>query len=355
MNLTYTGIGISGIAAAVPGLVIDNLEPPENFTRQEAERLVSVTGIRRRRHAAPGVCASDMCCVAAERLIASMQIERSSIDVVLFVSHSPDYRKPSTSLLLQHRLGLSNAAALDISLGCSGFVYGLFTAYSMLMNPGVKRVLLLNGETLSRSASQKDKTTGLLFGDSGTAVLIEKNDSFGASWFSLHSDGGRADLIMTPAGGFRNQSSALTVTERLFEDGSIRSDEHTVMNGAGIFAFMLADVYRDLLQIAEWSGIAHEKLDFFVLHQANRFAMEHMRKKLKIPSEKFPYSLDDFGNTSGPSIPLTLVTRLAESLRDKQSRFLLSGFGVGLSWGSVILDMGPITVCDLVEMESVPS
>jgi 3-oxoacyl-[acyl-carrier-protein] synthase-3 len=351
MNLTFDGIGISGLAAAVPGLVIDNLNPPENFTREEAERVVNITGVRYRRRAAPAVCASDICCVAADRLIVSMNLDRSSIDVILFISHSPDYRKPATSLLLQHRLGLSRAVALDINLGCSGFVYGLFTAYSMLTNPGVKRVLLLNGETLSRSISQKDKATGLLFGDSGTATLIEKSDAFGTSWFSLHSDGARSNLIMTPAGGYRNQSSASTVTERMHEDGSIRSDEHTVMDGAGIFTFMLADVYRDLLQISAWSGLAHDKLDYVVLHQANRFAMEHLRKKLNIPPAKFPYSLDDFGNTSGPSIPLTLVTRLVDPLRKKNNWFLLSGFGVGLSWGSVILDIGPIPVCELVEME----
>lgn len=351
MNLIFDGIGISGIAAAVPRRVIDNLAPLDNFTKVEAESVVSVTGIRYRRRAAPDICASDMCCAAAEQLIAAMDLDRASIDVVLFVSHSPDFRKPATSLLLQDRLGLSRAAALDINLGCSGFVYGLFTAYSMLMNPGVARVLLLNGETLSRSVSQKDKATGLLFGDSGTATLIEKGDTFGPSWFSLHSDGGRADLVMTPAGGYRNPSSVSTVAEKTFEDGSIRSEEHTVMNGGGIFSFMLADVYQDTLQVSKSSGIAFEDIDHFVLHQANRFAMEHLRKKLKVPKDKFAYSLEEYGNTSGPSIPLTMAARLAGILEEQKSRFLISGFGVGLSWGSVILDIGPITICEPVEVD----
>lgn len=352
MYLTFDDIGISGLAAAVPQRVVDNLEPPENFTVEEAEQFVKLTGIRYRRHAKPDTCASDLCWAAAERLIRELDVDRGSVDVLLFVSHTPDHRKPATSLLLQHRLGLENAAALDVNLGCSGYVYGLFTAYSMLSNPGVGRVLLLNGETLSRSISQKDKATGLIFGDAGAATLVERRKGFGRSSFSLRSDGARAGLIIAPAGGYRRPSSPETLLQRRFEDGSIRSEEQTVMDGAGVFNFILTDVHQDLAGIMRQTGETPESIDYFVLHQANRFAMEHIRRKLRIPPDKVPYSLDEFGNTSGASIPITLVTRLQQTLRERTSRVLLSGYGVGLSWGSVVLELGPAHVCDLMEFDT---
>jgi 3-oxoacyl-[acyl-carrier-protein] synthase III len=350
VNLTFEGIRITGVAAAVPAQIVDNLTPQDNFTSAEAEKFVHFTGIRRRRRAPAGVCATDLCHAAAAELLRVMDLDVGSIDIIISVSQSPDYLRGSNSLILQHRLGLSRAVAVDVPVGCSGFVYGLFTAYSMLNHPGVRRVLLVNGELLTRYASQRDKATGLLFGDSGTATIIERDHGSGRSWLSLHSDGSRRGVIMTPAGGLRNPSTEATRRERVFEDGSIRSDEHMVMDGAGVFAFILSDVYADLRQICEWSGVRPDQLDYLILHQANRFALEHVRRKLGIPPERVPYSLDEFGNTSGPSIPLTMVTRLSEVLRHGRHRVLCSGFGVGLSWGSIIQDLGPMTVCDLVEV-----
>jgi 3-oxoacyl-[acyl-carrier-protein] synthase-3 len=241
-------------------------------------------------------------------------------------------------------------AAIDINLGCSGYVYGLAVAYSMVANSEVRKLLLLNGESITRSVSQRDKTTGLLFGDSGTATLLEKTANAGSSVFSLFSDGGRGQMIMAPAGGYRNPSSESTVVERRYQDGSIRSEEHTVMDGAGVFSFVISDVYKDIAEILARTKSDPSSIDYFVFHQANRFATEHLRKKLKISSDKVPYSLDEFGNTSGPSIPLTMVTRLASALRQRRLNLLLAGFGVGLSWGTAVLATDRVHVCDLVEV-----
>jgi 3-oxoacyl-[acyl-carrier-protein] synthase-3 len=348
MILYFDGIGIAGISASVPSKIIDNLDPKENFTSRETENFVNTTGIRFRRHSDSDICASDLCFAAAEKLIKEMEIDRMNIDALIFVSHTPDYRKPATSIILQDRLKLKNAFAIDINLGCSGFIYGLYTAFSFLMSSQVKNVLLLNGETLSKSISFKDKATGLLFGDAGAATLVIRDSKYKRSWFSLYADGSRADLIKTPAGGYRKQSSAYTVEERVYPDGSIRSEEHGIMNGGGIFTFILSDVFKDIKGLLDFAQFEVNDIDYYVLHQANNFALNHLRKKLKIPIDKVPLSLVQFGNTSGPSIPLTIASCLNKTLSKESKKIMFSGFGVGLSWGSVIMDVGPIYVGDLI-------
>jgi 3-oxoacyl-[acyl-carrier-protein] synthase III len=348
MNLYFEGIGIAGISAAVPPKIIDNLEPKDNFSPEETKRFVESTGIRFRRHTETGTCSSDLCFAAAEKLIEEMDIDRLDIQALIFVSHTPDYRRPATSIILQDRLGLKNAFALDINLGCSGFIYGLYTAFSFINSSQVNNILLLNGETLSKSYSLRDKSSGLLFGDAGAATLIKRDSNFGKSWFSLFSDGSRHHLIKAQAGGYRKQSSIETVEERLYPDGSIRSEEQGIMDGAGIFTFILSDVYRDINGLLDFAKFDVDQIDYFVLHQANHFALEHLRKKLKIPADKVPISLNQFGNTSGPSIPLTVTSCLNNIIKEQSKKIMFSGFGVGLSWGSAIMEVGPVYVGELI-------
>ena len=212
-------------------------------------------------------------------------------------------------------------------------------------------MLLLNGETRTRAYSFRDKATGLLFGDAGSATLIESTHSAGKSFFSMNSDGSRADLIMIESEGYRHPTIADSLVGKLQPDGGFRSDEQGKMNGLGVFEFLISEVPSDLALILAKADQKSSDIDFFVLHQANRFMNEHLRKKMKIPSEKMPYSLDEFGNTSSVSIPLTMVTRIADDLRLGKFRLLLSGFGVGLSWGSAVVDLDSIHVSNLVECE----
>jgi 3-oxoacyl-[acyl-carrier-protein] synthase III len=350
-QLVFEGIGITGLAAAVPARQIDNLVPTPTFTAEIAASVVEKTGIRYRRAVPPGLCASDLCAAAADRLLNEMQIDRTSIDAIILVTQTPDYRMPATALLLQHRLGLSKTAgAFDINLGCSGYVYGLSVAFSLAANPGMRRVLLLNGETRTRAYSMNDRATGLLFGDAGTATLIEKQPAAGSSHFSMNSDGGRAELIMIKSGGYRNPSTAESLVEKVQPDGGMRSEEQGVMNGAGVFEFLIEEVPADIRRMISATNTTAEDFDYFVFHQANRFMNEHLRRKFKIPPEKMPYSLDRFGNTSGVSIPLTMAVELKNALRANSNRLFLCGFGVGLSWGSAMMTVPAITVPDLVEV-----
>ncbi|MCB1864532.1 MAG: ketoacyl-ACP synthase III [Chromatiales bacterium] len=348
---SFEGPAIVGVAAAVPQRVLDNLEFDWDFSDQEVRDIVAKSGVQRRRWAPDSICGSDMSEAAAKRLLQDMDVDPQSVDAVVFVSQTPDYRMPATAALLQHRLALgTGAAAFDINLGCSGYVYGLFVAFSMIGSGAMRRVLLLNGETRTRAYSFRDRKTGLLFGDAGTATLIEHRPTAGKSHFSLNSDGERGHLISIKAGGARHPSTPETLREKAQPDGGFRSDEHGVMDGVGIFSFMISDVYRDIRAILERAGRGADELAFAVMHQANRFGLEHLRKKLGLAPDQVPYSLDEFGNTSSASIPLTMVTRLADKLPLMGGDVLLSGFGVGLSWASAVLRLDRPHVSGLVEM-----
>jgi 3-oxoacyl-[acyl-carrier-protein] synthase III len=350
-KLKYHNIGISGLAAAVPSHKIDNLAPNEWFTEKEAKSVVKMTGIRERRVAPPELCASDFCFAAADNLLREMQLDRTTIDVLIFISQTPDYRMPATGIILQNRLGLpKSTAAFDINLGCSGYVYGLSLAYSFCLQPAIRRVLLLNGETRTKVYSSKDKSTGLLFGDGGAATLVERKASVGDSYFSLNADGKRSHYIMIKSGGYRNMSSIDSLTEKQYEDGSIRNDEQGIMDGAGVFDFTIQDIPRDIEAVLGFSGNSHVEIDYFLLHQANKFITDHIARKMNIPMDKVPYSLQKFGNTSSVSIPLTMVSELREQLMQNELKLLMTGFGVGLSWGTCIINTDHVHVCDLFEI-----
>ena len=281
-NLSFQHVGISAIAAAVPANIIENSHfMPESYTREEREEIVAKTGIKQRRHAPNNMCASDMCFAAANHLINSCNIKREEIDLLIFVSQTPDYRMPATSILLQHKLGLNKSvAAFDISLGCSGFVYALSVAFSMLQSGTIKKALLLDGETRSRVYSAKDRKTGFLFGDGGVAALLEYDPlRFKSSYFSLHSDGSREDLIKMDAGGYRIPSSFETLTEKIVDEhGNIRSMEHGYMNGADVFNFVLQEIPKDVNSILSTANLDKSDIDYFLFHQANDYMNSYLIK-----------------------------------------------------------------------------
>ena len=238
--LSYSNIGIAGIAACVPKHTIDNYHYTQYFPEDVVRKVVDKIGIYERRFADEHTCASDLCYAAAERLIADLQVDKSEIDVLIFISQTPDYRMPATAFLLQERLGLPKTTmAFDLSLGCSAFLYGLSVGYSLLQQPHIRKVLLLDGETRSKVYSPKDRKTAFLFGDAGAAVLLERGEKYGKSYFSLNSDGSMADTIKIEGGGYRMPSSEETLRERVVDEhGNIRSFEHGYMNGDDVFNFV---------------------------------------------------------------------------------------------------------------------
>lgn len=339
------------MAACVPKNTIDNYEYTQYFDKEDVKEIVDKVGIKQRRFAEKDTCSSDLCFAAAEKLIADMNIDKSEIDLLIFVSQTPDYRMPATSILLQERLGLSKqTAAFDISLGCSAFIYGLSVIYALMQTGGFRKALLLDGETRSRIYSPKDRKTAFLFGDGGIAAIIENNEKFGESFFSLNSDGSKESLIKINGGGYRMPSSEETLKEKVVDEyGNIRTEEHGYMSGADVFNFVLLEIPKDIKSLLAFSKTELDEINYYVFHQANSYMNNYLAKKLKLEADKVPTCIEKFGNTSSVSIPLTIVSELQNNLEGRK-KMLLSGFGVGMSWASAIINLENCFISDLVEI-----
>lgn len=310
---------------------------------------IEIAGIAQRRLADEGTCASDFCYAAVERLVKTIKIDSSEIDALIFTTQNHDYRMPAAGITLQHRLGLPKTTlAFDLPLGYSGFVYGLSIAFNLCNQPNIDQVLILDGE--SKSRPKTDKAMSLLFSDVGTAALIRKTGRRDATYLSLHSDGSRWQAIHIPGGGYRNPTSLETLEMIKREDGSIRSDENGTMDGAAVFESTITDVPRDIKNTVKRAQTTFDNIDYFVFHQANKFITDHFCKKLKTPLDRVSFSLHKFRNTSSFSIPLTLVSELNPHLIGRKKKLLMSGFVIGLSWGTVVTELDNRTICELVEI-----
>lgn len=346
--LHYDSVGIKAISACVPSRIEYNKDLGYFMTEEEIQKAIQNIGIEERRIADKDVCASDLCFKAAEKLLADNEIEKNTIDALIFVSQTSDYHQPATAPILQHRLGLSkNTLSFDINLACSGYVYGLSTAYAYASQSGINRVLLLVGETMSKIVSRRDKVNTPLFGDAGTATLIEKGD-YGKSMFSLHSDGSGYEVMMIPDGGFRNPTTPESLFEEADDNGDIHTREQFRMDGMAVFNFGMSEEPRDIKNLLAEAGLDLAQLDLLIYHQANKFMTDFFTKWLKFDKAKTPYSIQKFGNTSSASIPLTIVVELKDGYPDRRN-VILSGFGAGLSWGSVLLELTKCRISELIE------
>lgn len=346
--IKYKDVGIRAVAACVPKNIAYNRDLGSLIPDDEIEKTIKSIGIEERRIADKDVCASDLCYKAAAKLLEDNDIAPDSIDALIFVSQTSDYHQPATAPLLQSRLGLSKATlAFDVNLACSGYVYGLSIAFAFASQIGCDNVLLLVGETMSKTVSPTDKVAVPLFGDAGTATLISKMNGE-QSIFSLNSDGSGSDVIKMPYGGYRNQSCTEGLMPHEAEDGNIRSGEQFFMDGMAVFNFGLKVEPKDIKAITREIGLEPNDLDILIYHQANKFMTDFFSKKIKISPDKTPYCLRKFGNTSSASIPLTIVSELKNAYPRRQ-KVLMSGFGAGLSWGSVILSLENCEISSIIE------
>lgn len=351
--LTFEGIGITAMAGAVPKHVIHNYEYTQYFPADQVKEVVDKVGVLERRFADEKTCSSDLCYAAAERLIADNNVDKSEIDLLVFLSQTPDYRMPATSIILQDRLGLpQSCVAFDMQLGCAGFCYAMSVVYGMMQGGNIRKALILDGETRSKVYSPKDRRSAFIFGDGGVAALVERNEKFGKSWFSLNSDGSRHDLIMIKGGGYRNMSSEETLKERVVDEyGNIRSDEQGYMRGGDVFNFVIREIPRDIKKTLEFSGVDKDTIDYIVFHQANNFINSYIAKKMKLDTDKIPHTIEKFGNTSSVSVPLTIVSELKDKLEGNKT-LLLSAFGVGMCWATGIVPFVDCKVSEIVEVEN---
>lgn len=323
---------IRGIVTSVPPRHFDNLGESTAFDRDEVEKVVRMAGVRSRYLAGDSICSSDLCVAAAKKLLAELHWEPESVDALLFVTQTPDYFLPSTCCLAHGQLGLSDrCAAFDIGLGCSGYPYGLSTAAMMLQSPGVKRVLLLHGETPTRFSDQSDRAVALLFGDAGSATAIEASEptATGQWHFSLHTDSSGWRDLLIESGGFRDRFS------------TDRRRHFVQMNGPNVFNFTIKRVPPLIDDTLQAAGLTREELDYIIFHQSNQFIMRHLFKKAQLPPGKMPMTLDQFGSAGGPSVPITITQGKLTRPSDRALKLLLLGYGVGLSWGSALIDLPP--------------
>jgi 3-oxoacyl-[acyl-carrier-protein] synthase-3 len=260
------------------------------------------------------------------------------------VTQTPDYFQPATSCVLHGKLALNNdCAAFDVNLGCSGYVYGLWISSMMICCSNAERVLLLAGDTLSRCVSQRDRAILPLFGDAGSATVVEKGADDEEINFVMHSDGMGCKHLLIPAGGFRNRPSEETAKIKEYGKGLARSQEHLYMNGAEIFNFSIREVPPLIKEILLASNWKIEEIEYFLFHQANKFIISNIIRKLHIPIEKAPYGVfKKYGNQSSASIPAVICEDLNSEIRDTSKKVILAGFGSGLSWAACALELGPI-------------
>jgi 3-oxoacyl-[acyl-carrier-protein] synthase-3 len=337
------GARIVGIVSCVPPRVIENSFYEEQFGDGVAE-VTKMTGVLRRHRAEEDVTTSDLCEAAASRLLEKLGWERDSVDGLIFVTQSPDYRLPATACAVHGRMGLrTGAIAFDVNLGCSGYPYGLWLAMMGIQTGAMRRVLLAVGDTSGKTIDESDRATAMLFGDCGTVTAIELAEEGDAvSHFILGSDGKGADNLIVPNGAFRVRKA-----EGRFEG---RNLDKLYMDGGEIFTFTLKSVPPLINETIESSGVPREEYDAFLLHQANTFMINHIAKKAKLPKEKVPINMDRYGNTSSATIPLLMTTDLAEQLATKKMRLGMFGFGVGYSWASASIDVGPLRCVETITL-----
>lgn len=349
--LSVKNTKIRGIAACVPKHILENKQSPL-FDTESLAAFINGTGVERKRKATADTCTSDLCVAAAEQLIKDLQWEKNEIDILIFVSQTPDYVLLATACIIQDRLGLStDCYAMDISLGCSGWVYGLQVVSSLLQSLDKKgKALLLVGDTCLKLCSERDKSTYPLFGDAGTATALEYKENTGKMYFDMHSDGSGYKAIIIDDGGYRNPTAIHSFDIIHKEQGISHNKLNVQLDGMDVFSFGIQRAPQSVNALIEHFQLDKEGMNYFLFHQANLFMNEKIRKKLQIPPEKVPYSLKDFGNTSSATIPLTMVTQLQKDLQSRHLKNVACGFGVGLSWGSVYFETDCITVPDLIEI-----
>ena len=330
---------IQAIEYYLPETTVDNQQLATEFQDWDVAKIEAKTGIAQRHVAAEGECASDMAVAAVRKLFATGACEPSEIDFLLFCTQSPDYLLPTTACLLQHRLGLpQQCGALDFNLGCSGFVYGLGIAKGLIESDQAQKVLLITGDTYSKMIHPKDKSVRTIFGDAATATLLTGDDADAdfIGPFINGSDGSGGENLIVPTGGFRR---GFVENADLIKDagGSCRTVNNLFMDGPEIFNFSLRVVPETVVRLLEKSGRTAESIDHWVLHQANRYMLEHLRKRLGVPAEKFVISMATCGNTVSSTIPIALKELSASGHVHAGQTLLLLGFGVGYSWSGTLL------------------
>ena len=322
---------INAISYYLPEEILTNEDLHEIFPDWSAEKIVSKTGIRQRKIAAENEFVSTMAIKAANKLFQENDIRPEDIKFILLCTQSPDYFLPTTACIVQHALGIPvTSGALDFNLGCSGYVYGLSLAKGLIASGEVENVLLITSETYSKHLQKEDRSVRTIFGDAASATLVDnKNEEGRLLSFVYGTDGRGAENLIVKGGGMRYPG--------LRHNGAAPAEGALYMNGAEIFAFTLRSVPAMIDQVLEKNNLGMQDIDLFIFHQANQYMLDHLRRKLEIPEERFFVHMADYGNTVSSTIPIALKDAMKQQKIKPGMKVLLAGFGVGYSWGAGIV------------------
>jgi 3-oxoacyl-[acyl-carrier-protein] synthase III len=332
-------IGIEAISYAFPATRVNNAELDDAYPDRDSAGLEKLSGVPFRYVAGPGETALDLIVSACEKLAARGQLRPESIDAIIFCTQTPDFFMPSNACLLHGGLDLGpNVLAFDVNIGCSGYIYGVQLAASLVQSGAAKRVLLATADTITRYVHPRDRATRCLFGDAGAVSLLSSSEG---AWPILDVRCGAAGRhyqnIFIPAGGMRQPRSAETSREVVDSSGNVRTSEHLSMDGMGLICFFNSTVPRAVREILTRNGMRIEDVSLFVFHQASRVVLDCLGKALRIPAEKMVMDLAEGGNFSAASIPVALQRAVERGA--PRGRALLSGFGAGLSWGTALIEI----------------
>lgn len=352
MRLKFQNKKISGLLLVLPAHEQLFLDDMKNFDFPESRsvKLMKVMGYDKHRLVDEGVCSSDLVIHGLRHLFQSSAVAPESIDALLVVTQSPDYLMPPTSSVVQGELGLKeDMLCLDINQGCAGFVIGLIQAFSLLEQESINRVALVNVDVMSRKVNERDRNSYPLIGDAASIAIVDK--AMGTTvWANLKMDGSRREALMIPAGGMRLPSSPETAVVEDAGDNNYRSKDNLKMDGTAVFNFVQTEVPPLIADIMEFSNKSDDDIRAYAFHQPNKFMLEKLADKLGVDRQKVPMDVvERFGNNSGVTIPTVLATNLKNDLLSNSGLYCLAGFGVGLTWASMVMSIGPLEFCEQID------
>lgn len=344
---TFTKGKITGIATCIPEnfrMLEDDVDTLYNGDMKQVNRIKKSIGLNKRHIVVGDITTSDLCEVAANNLLKNMEINIFDIGAIIFVSQTPDYFQPATATYLHGKLNLSeNCSAFDVNQGCTGYIYGLWLAHMMIETNSCDKVLVLAGDTLSKVVNPLDSNVAAIFGDAGTATMVEKSTNKEKSFFTLHTNGKKFDTIIQPQGAFRKPTKDTINDEKIFETSEKRGLDNLYMDGAEVFNFSIEVEPKAINEILELSCNTQEDIDYIIFHQANKYIISNIARRLKFPLTKAPSeTTGKYGNQSSASIPCTICDAINEEVTTKKVKLVLSGFGVGLSWATCQLELDKI-------------
>ena len=353
MNFKFQNRKITGILTVLPANVVrfeDEMEQ-YNFSVSKSQKLKLIMGYDKKRVVGDETCVSDLAIFGMQHLFSKGLLNKEDIDALLLVTQTPDHFMPPTSSIIHGKLNLKqDIFCMDVNQGCAGFIMGLFQAFMLLEQESVKKVVLINADVLSRKVSKRDRNSNPLVGDGATITIVERDPDGQTIYANLKMDGSGSGALIIPAGGFRIPSTSTTAEMVEDASGNFRSMDNLVMKGDEVFNFVQTEVPPMIENLLASAGSKKEEVDYFMFHQPNKFMLQKLADKMGVPHDKMPCNVvENFGNGSGISIPTVISHNLGDTLKSSNFTMCLAGFGVGLTWGSILMNLGGLDFCDITD------